>query len=100
MNATERIAAAGITFTVGQTVIIPSFPSYIEHTLEDGDYVILLGDTLEVTDVAYNFDSAQNYSLEWDGTKAGHVIVQVTADGMEVMQDWRDEVADCWGFIN
>ena len=100
MSATDRIAAAGINFTVGQTVVIPSFPSFIEHTLENGDYVILLGDTLEVTDVAYNRESAETYSLETEGTVAGHVIVQVTTYGQQVMQGWRDEVADCWGFEN
>lgn len=100
MNATERVAAKGLDFKVGQEVTIPSFPSFIQHTIEDGEYVILEGDTLEITDVAFNRESAENYSLEIDGTVAGHVIVQVTAAGMEVMQAWRDEVADCWGFDN
>lgn len=100
MNATERFEKSGMEFHVGQTVTIPSFPSFIHHKLEDGEYVILLADTLEITDVAFNHESAQNYSLEWDGTKAGHVIVQVTENGPEVMQAWRDEVSDCWGFDN
>jgi hypothetical protein len=100
MNATERIEAAGIDFKVGQTITIPSFPSFIHHVLENGEYVILDGETLEVVDVAFGHEAAETYANEIDGTTAGHIAVQVTHDGNEVQQYWRDIVADCWGFQN
>lgn len=102
MNATERIAAKGINWTVGDLVTIPSYPSVILHTLEDGEYVIHDAATLEVYDVAQNLDTAQTMAYELEGSEegTGWVAIHVTTDGQEVMQQWRDEVSDCWGVPN
>jgi hypothetical protein len=100
MNATDRIAAKGIEFKAGQEVVIPSYPTVINHTLEVGEYVVLDGGTLQVVDVADNIESAETYSLDLGENRKGHVIVRVDTDGQEVFQGWRDEVADCWGFEN
>jgi hypothetical protein len=103
MNATERIEAAGIEFRVGQTLSIETpWGEPIGHTLVDGEYVILDAKTLKVYDVADGWETGESMAMERDseGTEAGYVAVKVTKDGQEVMQQWRDLVADCWGVDN
>lgn len=99
MNATSRVAKAGIKFRVNQTVSIENYPRNIEHVLVDGEYVVLNGDDLSIYDVAENWETAETMSTEL-GDGSGFVIVKVTKAGQEVMQHWRDIVADCWELQN
>lgn len=99
MNATKRVAQAGIKFAVGQTVSIPSF-SLIDHELKNGDYVILNGSDLSIYDVASNRMTAEVMAGELGDDGEGYVAVEVTNRGQAVQQYWRDVVADCWGLQN
>ena len=104
MNATERIEQAGLTFKSGQTVtmVLPWSEETLDHVLEDGDYVILDAKTLGVQDVADNWESAETYALDVSNVH-GYVVVMVDDEedeGFHVMQNIRNEVADCWGLDN
>jgi hypothetical protein len=101
MNATTRVTQAGIKFEVGQEIVIPSYPRNIDYVLEDGEYVVLEGDDLSIYDVAQNWETAETMAFDHGATGTGYVLVKVTKkNGQEVMQYWRDQVADCWGFQN
>ena len=103
MNATDRIAAKGLDFKVGQTVSIETpWSEPIRHTIADGEWVVLDAATLEIYDIADNRETAESMAYERDseGTTSGYVAVHVTTDGMTVEQHWRDVVADCWGLEN
>lgn len=95
MNATTRIAEAGIKFQVGQVVTIPFYPTNIEVVVEDNQYVILNAYDLSVEDVATDRETAESMATEL-GDGQGYIAVRVTTKGQEVMQYWRDIVADCW----
>lgn len=99
MNATVRVAQAGIKFQVRQLVTIDSYPANIEHVLKDGEYVVLNGADLSIYDVAENWETAETMSTEM-GDGSGFVLVKVTGKGQEVMQYWRDIATDCWGIKN
>ena len=101
MNATDRINDKGLTFGIGQTVTvqIPWSGASLVRVLEDGDYVILDAETLDVADVADNWESAETYALDVSNGH-GYVVVLVDEEedeGFVIFQNIRNEVTDCWG---